>query len=75
MLVPGNHDRMVTIGKDIPSDIKKEIVNVLREYKDIFAWGPEDMLGCDRVVAEHNLNVQKDYTGVKLQKKGNFAPE
>ncbi|PKA55346.1 RNA-directed DNA polymerase like [Apostasia shenzhenica] len=34
-----------------------EITTMLSEYVDVFAWSPEDVLGVDRDVCEHHLNI------------------
>ncbi|PKA45700.1 hypothetical protein AXF42_Ash011041 [Apostasia shenzhenica] len=34
-----------------------EVIALLSEYIDVFAWSPEDVTGMDRVVCEHHLNV------------------
>ncbi|VFQ64835.1 unnamed protein product, partial [Cuscuta campestris] len=35
--------RMVRIGRDLPGGLRDEIISVLREYADIFAWSVADM--------------------------------
>ncbi|XP_074329165.1 uncharacterized protein LOC141666851 isoform X1 [Apium graveolens] len=51
----GNPDKTTRIGKNLSSDIKKEITNLIREFSDIFAWDPKDMPGIPEVVARHSL--------------------
>ncbi|VFQ69713.1 unnamed protein product [Cuscuta campestris] len=36
-------ERMVRIGRDLPGGLRDEIISVLREYADIFAWSVADM--------------------------------
>ena len=38
---------MVLIPKDMQSDKKTELKELLRQYKDVFAWSFEDMKGLD----------------------------
>ena len=54
--------------------LKQELTHLLREYADVFAWGPEDMPGIDESVEMHSLDVDPKKKPVK-QKRRNFAPE
>ena len=40
--------------------VKTGVVKLLREYKEIFAWSHEDMLGINANVTTHHLTVSKD---------------
>ena len=42
-----------------------ELVNFLRENRDIFAWSPKDMPGVPKDFAEHKLHVRADAKPVK----------
>ncbi|VFQ70199.1 unnamed protein product [Cuscuta campestris] len=48
-------ERMVKIGRDLPGGLRDEIISVLREYADIFAWSVADMPGIDRSVICHHM--------------------
>ncbi|XP_031106926.1 uncharacterized protein LOC116011573 [Ipomoea triloba] len=50
-------ERVVKIGRGLPTDLREDIIGVLQKYKDIFAWGPEDMPGVDRSVICHLLSI------------------
>ncbi|VFQ59518.1 unnamed protein product [Cuscuta campestris] len=52
-------ERMVRIGRDLPGGLREEIISVLREYADIFAWSVSDMPGIDRSVICHRLAVME----------------
>lgn len=39
------------------NDLKQQVIHLLWEYADIFAWSFEDMQGIDESVAIHKLNV------------------
>ncbi|GJV89169.1 hypothetical protein Tco_1533107 [Tanacetum coccineum] len=62
--------QMVTIGKQLPGHLKKELRNLLRANADIFAWTHADMTGIPRTImvdgkpfnTEHKLN---EYSYVK----------
>lgn len=48
-------------------------VDLLREYKDVFAWRPEDMTGIPKEIVTTNLNV--DPAKPVMQKRRPFTPE
>ena len=73
-LYAGCSGKMVRIGKDMESGLKEKVIDVVRRYHDVFAWGPEDMPGLDASIARHRLNVHPQAMPVK-QKKRNFAVE
>ncbi|XP_074376729.1 uncharacterized protein LOC141718248 [Apium graveolens] len=52
----------------------KELIDLLKEHADVFAWSPEDMPGIDESVAMHSLDVDPKQKPIK-QKRRNFAPE
>ncbi|VFQ87640.1 unnamed protein product [Cuscuta campestris] len=62
-------ERMVRIGKDLPGGLRDEIISVLREYADIFAWSVADMPGIDRSVICHRLAVMEGSRPVKQKKR------
>ncbi|VFQ76638.1 unnamed protein product [Cuscuta campestris] len=51
-------ERMVRIGRDLPGGLRDEIISVLREYADTFAWSVADMPGIDRSVICHHFLVE-----------------
>ncbi|VFQ94934.1 unnamed protein product [Cuscuta campestris] len=53
-------ERMVRIGRDLPGGLREEIISILREYAEIFAWSVADMPGIDRSVICHRLAVMED---------------
>ncbi|XP_063949875.1 uncharacterized protein LOC135152721 [Daucus carota subsp. sativus] len=73
-LYAGCSGKMVRIGKDMEPGLKEKVIDVVRRYHDVFAWGPEDMPGLDESIARHRLNVHPQAVPVK-QKKRNFAVE
>ncbi|VFQ96219.1 unnamed protein product [Cuscuta campestris] len=62
-------ERMVRIGRDLPGGLRDEIISVLREYADIFAWSVADMPGIDRSVICHRLAVIEGSRPVKQTKR------
>ncbi|GAA0147328.1 hypothetical protein LIER_07056 [Lithospermum erythrorhizon] len=57
------------------SDADKEApISFIREFEDVFAWGPEDMPGVDPEVAIHRLHVDSMFVPIK-QRKRTFSDE
>ncbi|VFQ95489.1 unnamed protein product [Cuscuta campestris] len=62
-------ERMVRIGRDLPGGLRDEIISVLREYADSFAWSVADMPGISRSVICHRLAVMEGSRPVKQKKR------
>nr|GMC60785.1 protein NYNRIN-like [Ipomoea batatas] len=60
-----NPDRKVRIGKGLAKDLSEKVIQVLRKYARVFAWGPEDMPRVNRSVIMHRLVVDPAYRPVK----------
>ena len=52
---------------------KEELIILVKEYIDVFAWNYEDMPGLDPQVAMHRLNIKPDVKPVKQQQR-RFRP-
>ena len=48
----------VKIGSSLDSSAKKEIIDLLKEYADIFAWSYQDMLRLSTKIMEHQLPIR-----------------
>ena len=64
----------VKMGTGLPTSLRQDLINLLQEYSDIFAWEPKDMPGIPETVALHRLNIRSEARPVK-QKKRVFAPD
>ena len=53
-----DENKEVKIGSSLDPSAKKEIVNLLREYVDIFAWSYQDMPGLSTEIVEHQLSMR-----------------
>ena len=60
-----NTPREVQIGLTLDSEEKTELVVVLKEFNDVFAWSYEDMPGIDPEIAEHNIPLILESKPVK----------
>ena len=57
----------IFISESLSSSEKKDLISLVREYIDGFAWNYEDMSGLDPQVAMHHLNINSDVKPVKQQ--------
>lgn len=53
----GNLERLVKISKNLLDEEKRELIALLKEFRDIFAWWYEEMLGLDPMLVTHKFNV------------------
>nr|XP_023918429.1 uncharacterized protein LOC112029980 [Quercus suber] len=67
-------NKTIKIGTTLSPEMKKELVQLLKENLDIFAWSHEDMLGISPDVIQHKLNVDPEKKPIK-QRRRVFAPE
>nr|KYP72862.1 Transposon Ty3-G Gag-Pol polyprotein [Cajanus cajan] len=66
--------RITYISKFLQGELKEEIIRMLHEYKDCFAWDYDEMPGLDRELVEHRLPMIPGKKPVK-QSPRRFAPE
>ena len=55
----------VKIGSRLCPDAKKGLIDLLREYSDVFAWSYQDMPGLDSEIVEHRLPLKPECPPVK----------
>ena len=67
-------EKYTRVGAELEENTKKDLVQVLKENVDVFAWSHEDMPGIDPRVITHRLNVSPSFKPIR-QKKRVFAPE
>ncbi|VFQ96787.1 unnamed protein product [Cuscuta campestris] len=68
-LNPVEPERKVKVGKTLPLELKEQLLEVLRAFKVLFAWGPEDMPGVDPKIICHRLDVDPTHKPVKQKKR------
>ena len=56
---------MVKISKGLLEEEKRRLIALLKEYKDVFAWDYEEILGLDPKVVTHKLDVDPEAKLVK----------
>ncbi|KAE8654967.1 hypothetical protein F3Y22_tig00117034pilonHSYRG00338 [Hibiscus syriacus] len=64
----------VKIGTTLTFQIKQELINLLQEFKDIFAWSYQDMPGLSTDIVIHKLPINPEYKPVQ-QKLRRMRPE
>ena len=69
----GSVKRPTYVSAKIPKEFKDRIVELLKEYKDCFAWDYNEMPGLRREVVELKLSIRIDKKPVK-QIPRRFAP-
>ena len=60
-----NDPRTVIISLNLNSEEESALIQVLKEYKDTFAWTYEDMPGLDPALVEHRLPIKPGAKAVK----------
>ena len=50
--------KRVKVGVNFPKDMKDELVALLKEFKEIFAWSYQDMPGQDIEIVFHKIMVK-----------------
>ena len=52
--------KLVKIGVNFHKDIKVELIALLKEFKEIFAWSYQDMPGLDTEIIVHRIPVKTE---------------
>ncbi|KAI5431078.1 hypothetical protein KIW84_035296 [Lathyrus oleraceus] len=55
----------VKIGSQLCPETKKGLLDLLREYSDVFAWSYQDIPGLDYEIVEHRFLLKPECTSVK----------
>ena len=70
----GEEKKEVKFHIGMTTPIRDELVALLRDYQDIFAWSYQDMPGLSPNIVQHRLPLNPGYTLVK-QKLRRMKPE
>jgi hypothetical protein len=70
----GKTSRSIFVNKTLEADPRDEMISLLKEYSDFFAWNYIEVPGLSREIVEHQLPIK---SGVKpfKQKPRSFLPE
>jgi len=63
------HPKFISISENLLSIEKQDLISLIWEYIDVFAWSYEDMSGLVPQVAMHRLNIKPDPKLVKQQQR------
>ena len=55
-----NISKPISISKSLSAKERKCLIDLLHEYKDVFAWDYHEMPGIDPGLVAHSLNVEPD---------------
>ena len=55
----------VKIGITLSSATRKELIDLLQDYNDVFAWSYQDMPGLDTDIVVHRLPLREECMPVK----------
>jgi hypothetical protein len=63
----GNDDkpRPTFISANLESSFREELIKLLKEYKDCFAWDYSEMPGLDHSIVEHRLPIKSGFKPYK----------
>jgi hypothetical protein len=61
----GDKPRPTFISANLESDFRKELIKLLKDYKDFFAWDYSEMPGLDRSIVEHRLPIKSGFKPYK----------
>jgi hypothetical protein len=61
----GDKPRPTFISANLDSGFRKELIKLLKEYKDCFAWDYSEMPGLDRSIVEHRLPIKSGFRPYK----------
>ena len=59
----GDKPRPTFISAKLNSECKQQLTDLLKEYKDCFAWDYTEMPGLDRSIVEHRLPIKSEDFG------------
>ena len=62
---PGDRPRPTYVSAKLDPEYKRELIDLLKEFKDCFAWEYYEMLGLDRSIVEHRLPIKPGYRPFK----------
>jgi hypothetical protein len=62
------------VNKTLETDLRNEMIGLLKEYSNCFCWNYTEMLGLSRELVEHQLPIKSDFRPFK-QKPRTFRPD
>ena len=62
---PGDRPRPTYVSDKLDPEYKQELIDLLKEFKDCFAWEYYEMLGLDQSIVEHRLLIKPRFRPFK----------
>ena len=62
---PGDRPRPTYVSAKLDPEYKRELIDLLKKFKDCFAWEYYEMPGLDRSIVEHRLPIKPRYRPFK----------
>jgi hypothetical protein len=56
------------IAKELDTEFKEQLTNVVRTYKDVFTWSYEDMNALNPEFYHHKINLAEDVIPVQQRR-------
>jgi hypothetical protein len=66
--------RPTFVNKTLEVDPRDEMISLLKEYSDCFAWSYTEVLGLSREIVEHRLPIKFGFRSFK-QRPRSFRPD
>jgi hypothetical protein len=60
LLGEGEEPKEIIIEAKFPDTLKDELISLLREYRDIFAWSYQDMPSLDTDIVVHQITLKPE---------------
>jgi hypothetical protein len=70
----GKTPRPTFVNKTLETDLRNEMIGLLKEYLDCFSWNYTEMPGLNREIVEHRLPIKSGFRPFK-QKARTFHPD
>jgi hypothetical protein len=70
---PGDRPRPTYVSAKLDPEYKQELIDLLNEYQDYFAWEYYEMPGLSRSIMEHRLPIKDGYRPFKAPRR--FKPK
>ncbi|XP_071928199.1 uncharacterized protein [Coffea arabica] len=67
-------DQVVQVGAGLPPPLKEEMISLIKDHRDVFAWSADEVVGVPPELMTHQLNVDPQARPVR-QKRRHFGPE
>jgi hypothetical protein len=71
----GNKRRLTFISANLESSFREELIKLLKEYKDCFAWDYSEMPGLDWSIVEDRLPIKLGFKPYKKPPRKNYKDE